>query len=215
MLHHGKCAGPFRASSPLILASASPRRQELLGALGLEFAVEVSSAGEPPPSPSDTPVDYACANACIKARDVARRHEGCAVLGADTIVVLNGEILGKPSGSTHAVEMLSRLCGTRHSVITGCCLVIGPSGAENVFHAVTHVWLARQRAETIRAYVESGEPLDKAGSYAVQGAGAFMVERIEGSWTNVVGLPMDMVVPLLLERKIIAVRKSELDSGKS
>ncbi len=208
MPHHRKCAGPFRTSRPLILASASPRRRELLAALGLEFSVSVSAAEEPAPSLGDKPLDYACANACIKAREVAARHGDCAVLGADTIVVIEGEILGKPSDSAHAVEMLSRLCGARHTVITGCCLVCTRSGSEDIFHAATDVWLAGQSNEIIRSYVAAGEPMDKAGSYAVQGCGAFMVQRIEGSWTNVVGLPMEMVVPVLLKREIIGVRKS-------
>ena len=208
MSHYQECAGSFRTTGDLILASASPRRRDLLSALGLKFSVEVSRAEEPPPSSADIPLDYACANARIKASEVAERFPGCAVLGADTIVVLDGEILGKPSNRAHAVEMLSRLSGARHTVITGCCLVCKSFGYETMFHASTHVWIAEQRPEIIRAYVQSEEPLDKAGSYAVQGCGAFMVQRIEGSWTNVVGLPMDMVVPFLIDRNIIAAREN-------
>ncbi len=211
-MYHQECAGPFRTSRPLILASGSPRRRQLFQALGLDFSVEVSSVEEPAATSQDTPVEYACMNARLKAMDVAGRYPKSAVLGADTIVVLNGRILGKPSDHRHAMEMLSQLSGVRHTVITACCLIVtGQAGSlefEQVFHASTHVYMGELDPEVIKAYVASGEPLDKAGSYAVQGAGAFMVQRIEGSWTNVVGLPMELVVRALLDRKIIVVRKS-------
>lgn len=212
-MYHQECAGPFRTSTPLILASGSPRRRQLFQALGLDFRVEVSRVEEPAATLRDRPVEYACTNARLKAMDVAGRYPGSAVLGADTIVVLNGRILGKPSDQRHAIEMLSQLSGVRHEVITACCLVVtgqtGTVGSEQVFYASSHVYMGELSPEVIKAYVASGEPLDKAGSYAVQGAGAFMVQRIEGSWTNVVGLPMERVVHALLDRQIIMVRKVE------
>lgn len=176
--------------------------------LGVDFAVEVSRTQEPPPGPGAVPVDYACANACIKVSDVRKRFPGYAVLGADTIVVLDGEILGKPADEADAVEMLSRLCGRRHEVITACSLAVPGSGDEIVIHETTMVWMAEQALEVVRSYVAGGEPLDKAGSYAVQGCGAFMVERLHGSYTNVVGLPMNALVLLMLENHVLSVREN-------
>jgi len=192
----------------LILASASPRRRELLRALGLDFDVVVSRASEPAAGDADIPEDYALNNAYLKTMDVASRFSRAAVLGADTIVVIDGEILGKPSDSYDAFRMLSRLCGHRHTVITSCCLVLPHCKCMRRFSCSTDVWLADQAGGTVDAYVRSGEPLDKAGSYAVQGCGAFMVERLEGSYTNVVGLPMEHVVPILIEEHIISWREN-------
>ncbi len=206
MFHHQECKGPFRTASPLILASASPRRRELLGAAGIEFRVEVSRADEPPPEPGQRALSYSAANARAKADEVAARFQGTAVLGADTVVVLGNDILGKPSDAGHAVRMLASLCGNMHSVITACCLCL-PGGGRVEFSSETRVWLAEQDPGLVSAYVHCGEPMDKAGSYAVQGCGAFMVERIEGSWTNVVGLPMEKVVPVLEGHGIIEVRQ--------
>ncbi len=208
MSHHAQRTGPFRACTRLILASASPRRRELLRALGVEFDVEVSRAAEPAAGDADLPEDYALSNAYLKTMDVAARFSHAAVLGADTIVVIDGKILCKPSDSSHAFRMLSRLCGRRHTVITSCCLVLPRCRCMRRFSSSTDVWLADQARGTVEAYVRSGEPLDKAGSYAVQGCGAFMVERLDGSYTNVVGLPMEKVVPMLLEEHIISVRKN-------
>ncbi len=205
MFHHEKCPGTFRTARPLILASASPRRKELLSSAGIEFVIEPSGAEEPAPGSGDDPLSYAASNAMLKASEVAARFPGSAVLGADTIVVLDDEILGKPSDESHAIEMLTSLCGRRHTVITACCL-LGVTGGEVMFDSATDVWLDAQDARVIRAYVKSGEPLDKAGSYAVQGGGAFMVSRLEGSYTNVVGLPMEKVIPVLLEHHVITVK---------
>lgn len=207
-MHHAQCTGPFRTAVPLILASASPRRRELLGMLGVDFSVEASRAVEPQPGTGDVPVEYARANACMKVAEVRERFPGCAILGADTIVVLEGEILGKPADAASAVEMLAALTGRRHKVITACSVVMPGSCEEMVIHATTMVWMAQQPREIVSAYVAGGEPLDKAGSYAVQGCGAFMVDRLEGSYTNVVGLPMNELVPLMLERGILSVRKN-------
>ncbi len=206
MFHNAECTGPFQTSRTLILASASPRRRELLAAAGVKFSVEPSRAQEPPAEKGQEPLGYASENARIKALEVASRFLDAAVIGADTIVVLEDKILGKPSSPEHAVEMLSSLCGREHTVITACCIA-GINSGTRMFHAQTRVWLAAQDSAIIEAYVAGGEPLDKAGSYAVQGCGAFMVSRLEGSYTNVVGFPMEMVIPVLLEEGVISVRK--------
>ena len=205
MLHNTECTGPFQTSRTLILASASPRRRELLAAAGVKFSVEPSRAQEPPAEKGQEPLGYASENARIKAMEVASRFPDAAVIGADTIVVLEDKILGKPSGPGQAVEMLSSLCGREHTVITACCLAV--INGSRMFHAQTRVWLAAQDRAVVEAYVAGGEPLDKAGSYAVQGCGAFMVSRLEGSYTNVVGFPMEMVIPVLLQEGVISVRK--------
>lgn len=176
--------------------------------LGVDFVVEKSLVVEPLPDPGDVPVDYACANASLKAADVRRRFSGYAVLGSDTIVVLDGEILGKPADAAGAVEMLLRMCGRQHEVITACSLFVPDCDEEIIVHESTMVWMAEQTMETVKAYVAGGEPLDKAGSYAVQGCGAFMVERLQGSYTNVVGLPMNALVPLMFEKHLLSVRKN-------
>lgn len=175
----------------LILASASPRRRELLGLLGLNFEVL-------PPSeegrPEGRPEEAARRLALEKAREVAARTgaarpgSGLLVIGADTVVALGEKILGKPSGPEEAVNMLLRLRGRAHRVITGVALV--GEGKETVFSERTDVylrWLEREEAEE---YVATGEPLDKAGAYAAQGLGARFVLRVEGCFFNVVGLPL-------------------------
>lgn len=131
-----------------------------------------------------------------KARVVSRAEPGRIVLGADTTVVLDGHILGKPADKADAVAMLARLAGQLHEVRTGVALV-GPHG-EVVTSAVTRVWVAGMTSEDIARYVETGEPLDKAGAYAIQGRFSRFLERIEGSYTNVVGLPVALVCDLLM-----------------
>ncbi len=207
-----KLPGPFRQDQPLILASKSPRRRNLLKSLGLEFDVLPSSIEEPGRSNGETPQDYALRLARLKAKDVRdhRSRDGW-VLAADTIVVLDDEIIGKPKGPEDARKMLRALTGRMHIVHTGCCLLgSGLSGKASIieeeFVVTSRVWLARPPDELIEAYVATGEPLDKAGSYAIQGMGAFMVDRIEGSYTNVVGLPLREVVDLLLKYSIVMPR---------
>ncbi|HID97136.1 MAG TPA: septum formation protein Maf [Thermodesulfobacteriaceae bacterium] len=196
---------PFRTAATLILASGSPRRRELLACLGLEFQVFPCPLAEPEPGSRDVPMEFALQNSRLKAAEVADAFSDGVVLGADTIVVMEGTIMGKPRDRKHALEMLSSLAGRSHEVITACCLIM-PGGLRTVqFSVSTTVWLAPQDEDVLRAYVDSGEPLDKAGSYAVQGMGAFMVKRIQGSYTNVVGLPMCELVSTLKDLNVLEV----------
>jgi septum formation protein len=177
-----------------------------LSGLGLDFLVRPSEFQETAPRPGESPVEYADFNSRLKALDVAPRYPHAVILGADTIVVLDGEILGKPGDKNHAIHMLSRLVGRSHEVITSCCIVLPEKQIIVKFSASSLVWLSQQDPDIIKTYVLTGEPLDKAGSYAVQGIGSFMVERIEGSYSNIVGLPLDKVVRYFLELKILKCR---------
>lgn len=209
--------GAYRSLAPIVLASGSPRRRELLTALGLEFEVCPSNAPEPPPAPGERPEDYARRMARVKTMEVAVLYPESVVLGADTIVVradVNGPeaVLGKPAGSNKeeadadALAMLTALAGRDHVVVTGCCLAL-PGKSIPVVQAVSTRVRMRQSSEgELSAYVATGEPHDKAGAYAIQGLGAFLVESVQGSYTNVVGLPVSEVVELLLAAGVIAAR---------
>jgi septum formation protein len=181
----------------LVLASASPRRQELLARLGIPFTVEPSHIPEiHPPGP---PVQALAAVALDKARAIASRWTAGAVivLGADTEVVLDGRYLGKPRDAADAVRMLHELGGRTHEVITGVALVEARSGREETAAVTTRVTMVAASDKEIAAYVATGEPLDKAGGYAVQGLGARLVARVDGCVTNVVGLPVETTRRLL------------------
>lgn len=201
-----QCPGPFQTTCTLVLASSSPRRQGLLAGLGLDFIVRPSKSQETVPSPGESPLDYARLNSRLKAVNVAQRYPHAVSLGADTIVVIDEEILGKPRDKNNALDMLSRLVGRSHEVITSCCMVWPERQITVEFSASSFVWLAEQDPDVLKAYVATKEPLDKAGSYAVQGIGAFMVERIEGSYSNVVGLPVDKVIKYLMELEVLKLR---------
>ncbi len=200
--------GAFRALRPLILASSSPRRRELLASLGLAFSVRVVDGAEPEPSLDDDPAAYAMRAAQAKAEAVAAacREEGqdAVVLGADTIVVLHEEhgpvILGKPSSREEALAMLLHLSGRTHTVYTGCCIVWPPSGGRGAecFCDAAEVTFAAWPEDVLRAYAATGECDDKAGSYAIQGLGSFLVSGIRGQWSTIVGLPVQDVARRLL-----------------
>ncbi|HMP72179.1 MAG TPA: Maf family protein [Kiritimatiellia bacterium] len=182
---------------PLILASGSPRRRELLMEAGIAHGVVVSGIEERP-WPGEAPASYALRLAYEKALDVAMRGEarGRLVLAADTIVVEGGAILEKPVDAEDAVRMLRQLAGGAHEVMTGVCLLrwVGDRVFARGEVAVTKVRFREVSDEEIAAYVATGEPMDKAGAYAIQGGAAEMVEGIEGSYTNVVGLPLETVL---------------------
>ncbi|MEW5736854.1 MAG: Maf family protein [Thermodesulfobacteriota bacterium] len=181
---------------PLILASASPRRRELLQGAGVPFEV-VESGVDENGEESGSPAELAKALARKKALAVAARFPGRFVLGADTIVVVDGAVLGKPSGPDEARRMLSLLSGRSHIVVTGFCLVREPEGDILCDSAATEVWFKDLSEPEINWYLKTGEPYDKAGGYAIQGHGCFMVSRISGSYTNVVGLPLAETLALL------------------
>ena len=186
-------------SAPLILASASPRRRELLGALGVAFEVVVAGIDEKPWA-REMPASYALRNASEKAREVwTRGGRDALVLAADTIVVMDDHILEKPVDAEHAVAMLRQLSGRSHEVITGVCLVQARDGALREWGEAirTAVHFRAMTESEIAAYVATGEPMDKAGAYAIQGGAAVFVEGYDGSYSNVVGLPMETVERLL------------------
>ena len=176
--------------SGLYLASQSPRRTELLTQVGIDHTV-VSSSYEEPNEGHDSPIEMVKAQALGKARCAVGIPEGGIVLGADTIVVLDNEVLGKPQDEADARQMLERLSGRSHSVVTGVALLI--KGDEVVFHNETKVYFKELAPFEIESYIASGEPMDKAGAYGIRGKGALWVEKIEGSYTNVVGLPVEHV----------------------
>lgn len=182
--------------APFILASGSPRRRELCASAGLSFRVVVSGADEDLPE-GLRPEVLVETLAARKAEAVATLHPEEWVLGADTEVFLDGERLGKPATPAEARGMLEALSGREHEVLTGVALVRRASGTEARAHARTRVGFHALRPDRIAAYVEGGEPYDKAGGYGIQGAAREFVARIDGPWDNVVGLPLDVVRSLL------------------
>ena len=179
---------------PLILASASPRRRELLELAGFTFGVAAAEIDEAVRT-GESPLDYVARLAQEKARAVWARHPGSVVLGADTTVVLGGAILGKPQDREEARAMLQSLSGQTHEVLTGVAVVA--EGAERVHVETTRVEFAEIGAEELEAYLDSGDALDKAGAYGIQGFAARWIPRIEGDYFNVVGLPVAATVRLL------------------
>ena len=177
----------------LILASGSPRRKEILEKAGFDFEIRVSDVDES--IEFGTPDDLVEKLSLIKAKDVANlvKAEGKhgLVIGADTVVALDGLVYGKPKDKEEAFEMLKSLRGRAHSVFTGVSLVDAISGRGMTFHDETKVFFKNPSDDELKAYIEGGEPMDKAGAYAIQGEGAFLIERIEGDYLNVVGLPLE------------------------
>jgi septum formation protein len=185
------------AERPLILASASPRRAELLASAGYHFVVDPADVDESE-QPGESPAEYVLRVARDKARTVAARgaaNHGAVVLAADTTVVAGGALLAKPTDEADAVRMLTLLAGTAHDVFTGVVLVKDGREAADVVH--TRVHMASMTPADIDWYVATGEAMGKAGAYGIQGRAARFVERIEGSWSNVVGLPVAAVERLL------------------
>ncbi len=195
-----------------ILASASPRRNRFLQDLGLNFRVVPADLDEDsltapflvPNSQillldSQSPTLLVEKLAFAKAAQVAKKEPYLPVLGADTIVVLGQEILGKPCDAKEAENILQKLQGKKHCVYTGVALVENSPGNIKVAHEVTDVWMRSLSLSEIKRYIDTGEPFDKAGSYAIQGRGGFLIEKISGCYTNVVGLPLPLTLKLLRE----------------
>jgi nucleoside triphosphate pyrophosphatase len=182
----------------LVLASASPRRQELLRNAGISFVVQATDIAEIPQA-GEAPEDCAQRLAQEKALAVLRQRPDDLVLGADTIVIVDGEILGKPRDTEDAARMLRLLSGRDHLVTTGVCLVRKQSAEELVDtrSETTRVSMAMLSEEDIRVYVATGEPMDKAGAYAIQGMASRWIYEIEGDYFNVVGLPVSLVWQML------------------
>ncbi|MDR3348351.1 MAG: Maf family protein [Acidaminococcales bacterium] len=182
----------------IFLASASPRRKALLEQIGLDFAVSESDFAEFPPG-AFAPEELVRKNAAGKAAG-AKLGKGAPVLAADTVVTLDGAVLGKPGGKREAAAMLKMISGRRHRVLTGVCLCVQERAWE--FVETTDVYMRELADEEIDAYAATGEPLDKAGAYAIQGMGALFVTRVEGCYFNVVGLPLAGLFNLLKEAGI-------------
>ncbi len=184
----------------IILASASPRRKQLLEKIGLSFTIESSDLNEDNATLSldKDPIELAKELALRKATFIASRNkEGTLVIGADTIVILNGDILGKPHTPEAAEEMLSQLSGIWHKVITGVALVEAQNGKWIVDAVSTEVKMRELSEDIIKAYISTDEPLDKAGAYGIQELGAVLVEEIRGCYYNVVGLPLAKLTEML------------------
>lgn len=190
----------------IVMASSSPRRQELVRSLGLPYVVHPSDADET----VDPNLDPECivetlalrkAQAVADVRKAAGEHG--IVIGSDTIVVLDGEVLGKPMNEEDAVHMLTRLQGRSHKVYTGVAMIDAADEHTEVAHGVTTVHMKPWTDEQIHRYVATGEPMDKAGAYGIQGIGSTLVTQIEGCYFNVVGLPLSLVSDMLASYGII------------
>ena len=199
---------------PLILASQSPRRRYLLEQAGLEFTVIPSRFDEDAVELTD-PEIYTESLARGKAEEVATAHPESWVIGADTIVLIDGSILGKPGSPAIAREMLRRLSGQTHQVFTGYALYCMEqermiSGVE-----MTDVRFKSLTEDEIEWYIQTGEPFDKAGAYAIQGLGTFLVKSVNGSYTNVVGLPVCEVIEILIREGVLTLQPSENGAAES
>ncbi len=184
----------------LVLASASPRRKELLRNAGIAFEVEPANIPEEPLA-GETARPYAERLAREKALSISRKRPNQAILGADTVVVIDNQILGKPADQADAVRMLRLLSGRTHQVITAICLVV--NGEAKVASETTSVVMCDISSAEIQSYVASGEPMDKAGAYAIQGMASRWIPRIEGDYSNVVGLPVARVYRMLQQAGVV------------
>jgi septum formation protein len=194
----------FSTKKPLILASASPRRQKYLHDLGLVFSVRTANVAETQ-QPGEEPMDFVLRMAAEKAMVVMTMHPGSWVVAADTVVSLQTDVLGKPKDRDDAFTMLMRLSGREHCVQTGFCIGCYDENIRIVDSVVTRVTFAGFSEDIARAYVATGEPLDKAGAYGIQGRGAFLVTTLSGSYSNVVGLPLHEVLFHLQEYGVIGI----------
>ena len=201
-----------RKHHQLILASQSPRRRYLLRKAGLVFQVIPSGVDEGD-VPLTEPAAYVKALARAKAEDVASRHPDAWVIGADTVVLIGGDILGKPGSRREAREMLRQLSGQTHQVHTGYALCCRDAGRMITDAVKTDVRFKSLSEAEIEWYIQTGEPFDKAGAYAIQGLGTFLVRSISGSYTNVVGLPVCEVIEALIREGVISLSDASGEPG--
>ncbi len=188
----------MQKTPPIILASTSPRRRDLLLQIGLDFTIDPADVDERA-LPDESPETYAVRVALDKARVAARRAGAGIIIAADTIVVLDDAVLGKPSDHKDAERMLALLSGKMHRVITGLAVMDAATGRALTRSSITNVWFRDLFPEDIAWYVRTGEPLDKAGAYGIQEKGALLITRIEGCYFNVVGLPLSVLFEMLRE----------------
>ncbi|WNR45841.1 Maf family protein [Paenibacillus roseipurpureus] len=193
------------AAHQLILASSSPRRQELIQSFGLPYIIRVSDADETVEQ-KITPSEFVEVLSLRKAATVREMLEASdkhgIIIGSDTVVVYNDEVLGKPVDEEDAFRMLKAMQGQTHQVFSGVACVDAETGKQVVSHSVTNVHMKAMSDEQIRRYIATGEPRDKAGSYAIQGIGATIISGIEGDYFTVVGLPLSLLSDMLLEFNI-------------
>ena len=196
----------FDTRQLLVLASGSPRRKRFFTELGLQFEVCPADVDESRIS-DEEPADYVRRIATAKARAISAEKPKTWVVAADTIVSLGLDLLGKPESKQEAVELLMQLSGKEHEVRTGFCLCNKSMNIVIVDVELTMVRFSRFGLDIARAYVSTGEPLDKAGAYGIQGRGGMLVETISGSYSNVVGLPLARIMTLLLEHNVVTVNR--------
>jgi septum formation protein len=199
VLKAGVSSSPYNVPM-LVLASASPRRQELLRTANIPFEVHPAHIDEDP-LPGEAAKACAERLAREKAEAVAQQRPNDAILGADTVVVIDNQILNKPADAADAVRMLRLLSGHTHRVVTGVCLAT--DGSFDVASEITSVTMSEISDEEVTAYVRSSEPMDKAGAYAIQGIASRWIPRIEGDYSNVVGLPIALVYRMLRQARLI------------
>ncbi len=192
----------FITCKPLILASVSPRRRQFLTDLGLEFTCSPADIDETP-LPNETPAAFALRMALAKAEAAAAKNPQAFVIGSDTVVTCEGSILGKPVDASHALAMLRSLQGRTHQVITGLALVCVQENCTEQLTRITEVTFNTFADSILQAYINTGDPMDKAGSYGIQSKGAFLVRAIKGSCSNVIGMPISTCTSLLLQHGVI------------
>ncbi len=198
----------FETNETIILASSSPRRKELLGRLGVPFTVIPSGAEEPPIEKSESPETYAGRLSSLKASTLYADHPGTVIIGADTVVALDGKVFPKPESASEAVQFLLELSGQTHSVITGVTVLW--DGHSVRFTTATDVTFRELDSALIEAYAATGDPLDKAGGYGIQTAGGLLVEEIRGDYDSVVGLPIAELAQVLRRNGIIRLNGEAL-----
>ena len=196
----------------IVLASASPRRAEILKQVGIKFTVCASDAEEE--MLNLPPAEFVKVTALQKGRMVASCLQDAIVISADTVVVIQDRIMGKPANAEEAFALLSVLSGSFHEVYTGLCIIDMPSGKYYIGYARTKVFFRELSPRQIKAYIATGEPFDKAGAYGIQGKGAFFVEKIEGCYFNVMGLPVALLYGALREFGIDLLSGESVDDGR-
>jgi septum formation protein len=195
----------FTTNKQLFLASASPRRRKFLTDLGLDFTCCPADIDETARS-AEAPAAFALRMAQTKAEVVARQYRHAYVIGADTVVTLEKKILGKPADAAQALVILRSLQGKTHQVITGLSLICLQDNCSTNLTRTTLVTFQSFSDSILRSYIRTGDPMDKAGAYGIQGKGSFLVQRIQGSCSNVIGLPVSLCTSLLLQYDVISSR---------
>jgi septum formation protein len=202
----------FTAVQPLILASGSPRRQELLAGLGIDFSVTVPVVDESPLENEDAR-GYVLRLARLKGEAVALEQTSSWVVAADTVVIDDGRLLTKPDTEAQALDMLMQLAGREHQVRTGYCLYCAERSFRAIDSVVSTVRFRSFGLDWAQSYVQTGEPMDKAGGYGIQDRGGVLVEAVEGSYSNVVGLPLAELVGLLCSQRVVIPSSAQLPKG--